>query len=332
MSMLRILAAALLGLALGAAPAGAQGVQKIKFMEVIHSLFYSPLYIASGKGFFKEEGLDFDFIAAQGSDKATAALLSGAADIVLAGPETAIYIANGQSPTKIKIFAGLTATDGTFIMSKEKMEKFDWSMLKGKTVLGWRKGSSPALYLEEILRKHGLDPEKDVNIVTNTAIPARVGAFMAGTADFGTFFEPDISAIEKAGKGYAIRNVGNDLGQIDYTVFLTRDDYIASNPKVVQGFTNAIAKAEAWVQTADPAEAAKVLAPYFPGVDADVLARAVVRHREANIWKKTPMVTPEAMTALQNLLVASAILKPEQKVAYDRIVAPQFAKAVPGAK
>jgi len=326
MKMLRRSVLACLALAMVSLPAAAQPVRKIKFMEVIHSLFYSPLYIAIGKGFFKDNGLEFDLVAAQGSDKATAALLSGAAEIVLTGPETAIYIQNGQSPTKIKIFAGLTATDGSFLMSKDKVEKFDWPMLKGKTVLGWRKGSSPALYLEAILRKHGLDPDKDVNIVTNTAIPARVGAFMAGTADYGTFFEPDVTAIEKAGKGVSLANVGNALGQIDYTVFAATDEFIAKDAAVVQGFTNAIAKAETWALTAAPKEAAAVLAPFFPGVGADVLEASFIRHRDAGIWKKTPLVTPEAITALQELLIASAILKSEQKVPYDSVVAAKFAK------
>ncbi len=317
-------------LAMLAAPGSADQPAKIRFMEVIHSLFYSPLYVADGKGFFEEEGIDFDFVAAQGSDKATAALLSGAADIVLVGPETSVYIQNGQSPEKIKIFSGLTATDGSFLVSREKVEDFDWQMLKGKTVLGWRKGSSPALYLEAILRDHGLDPETDVDIVTNIAIPARVGAFMAGQGDFGTYFEPDVTAIEQAGKGYPVLNVGNALGKIDYTVFAATDSYIADNPGIVQGFTNAIAKAQQWVRTADPETVATVLAPYFPGVSEKVIAATVTRHRDAGIWKTSPLVTPEAIEALQELLIASGILKPDETVAYESVVDASFAGAVPG--
>lgn len=321
-------AVAIGGAAVVAPPAAsAEPVQKIKFMEVIHSLFYSPLYVAHGQGYFKQQGIDFDLVAAQGSDKATAALLSGAADVVLTGPETAVYIQNGQSPEKIRIFAGLTATDGSFLVGREAQSGFAWSSLKGKTILGWRKGSSPAIFLDKVLKDNGLDPDKDVTIITNVAIPARLGAFMAGTADYGTFFEPDVTKIEAAGKGRALANVGAAAGKIDYTVFAARESYIKANPKVIQGFTDAIAKAERWLQTADPQEAAKALAPYFPGVSADEVAASVVRHRDAGVWKATPLVAPEAIAAMQDLLIASGVLGAGEKVAYEKIVDPAFATA-----
>lgn len=331
MGLRKIIAGALCAVALVTFPvaASAEPVQKIKFMEVIHSLFYSPLYAAHGLGYFKEQGLDFDLVAAQGSDKATAALLSGAADIVLAGPETAVYIENGQSPDKIRIIAGLTATDGSFLMGRTKQDNFSWESLKGKTILGWRKGSAPAIFLDKVLKDHGLDPGKDVTIVTNVAIPARVGAFMAGTADFGTFFEPDVTKIEAAGQGHAMANVGQAAGQIDYTVFTATESYIKANPKVVQGFTNAIAKSEKWLQTASPDEAAKVLAPYFAGVSEAELASSVKRHLAAGVWKSSPLVTPEAMANLQKLLIASGVLDAGKEVAYDKLVDPSFAKAAP---
>lgn len=305
-----------------------QPVEKINFMEVIHSLFYAPLYAAKGLGYFQAEGIDFDLVAAQGSDKATAALLSGAADIVLAGPETAVYIETGLSPDKIRIFAGLTATDGSFLVGRSKQDGFSWKDLKGKTILGWRKGSAPAIFLDKVLKDHGLDPDKDVTIITNVAIPARMGAFMSGTGDYATFFEPDVTKIELAGKGVSLANVGKAAGQIDYTVFTAKENYIKSKPKVVQGFTNAIAKAETWLQTVSADEAATVLAPFFPGVPTVELAKSITRQRDAGVWKTSPLVTAEATNALQDLLIASGVLEAGKKVAYDKIVDPSFARAI----
>ena len=64
-----------------------------------------------------------------------AALLGNIADIALIGPETAIYVQNSELPTKLRIFCGLTATDGYMLFGREKVDKFDWSMLKGKESL-----------------------------------------------------------------------------------------------------------------------------------------------------------------------------------------------------
>ncbi|MGY8635367.1 hypothetical protein RAD15_23085 [Bradyrhizobium sp. 14AA] len=66
-------------------------------------------------GYFKDEGLQVDYTASQGGDKAMAGLPSGSFDIARAGPETAIYVDSSQSPTKVKMFCGLTTSVGTFL-------------------------------------------------------------------------------------------------------------------------------------------------------------------------------------------------------------------------
>ena len=87
-----------------------------------------------------------------------AALLSGSADIVLAGPgDRHLRVLNSDSTTKARIFCGLTSTDGFMLMGRTKVDKFDWSTLKGKNILGFRPGSTPLLFLEEALRMNGIN-------------------------------------------------------------------------------------------------------------------------------------------------------------------------------
>lgn len=323
------LAAGLAAATFGWAPAAsrAQDVTHISFMEVIHSLFYSPLYVALDRGYFEEEGIAFDLVAGQGSDKVTAALLGGSVDIALAGPETTLYVETGKSPEKIRIFAGLTATDGSFLVGRSPVEgAFDWSTLEGKTILGWREGSAPALFLREALEGAGLDPDEDVEIITNVAIPARVGAFLSGVADYGTFFEPDVTKLEAEGL-HAQTNVGQAVGEIDYTVFIAREGYIAEHPGIVGGFTRAIARAESWIAEAPEAEVAASLVPYFPGVSPEELAETVRRHRAAGVWKTSPAITPEAVAALQTLLIDNGLLPEDTDVPFDRVVDPEFFEA-----
>jgi len=62
----------------------------VRFTEVIHSVFYGPQYVAQAKGFFADEGIDLTASTAQGSDRGTAALLAGTADIAMVGPETTV--------------------------------------------------------------------------------------------------------------------------------------------------------------------------------------------------------------------------------------------------
>ena len=109
---------------------------KITIAEVTHSIFYAPQYVALEKGFFKDEGLEVDLITTPGADKTMAALLSKDAQIGLMGPEASIYVYNqGQEDYAIN-FAQLTQKDGSFLVSKDYYENWNFDMLKGKTIIG----------------------------------------------------------------------------------------------------------------------------------------------------------------------------------------------------
>jgi NitT/TauT family transport system substrate-binding protein len=313
--------------------ADAKDLVPVRYEEVIRSVFYLPSYVALSKGFFKDEGLDVSMKTSWGSDKGTAALLSGNADIVLVGPETAVYIQKGESPEKVRIFCGLTATDGSMLVSRNKVESLDWKSLKGKTILSWRVGSMPALFLEHILRSNGLTPNKDVKIITNLAAPARHGAFASGTGDYATFFEPDVSMMETKGYGHFVTSIGREVWNVDYTVFMATQSFIAKKPRIVQAWTNAIYRAQKYSLEADPKVIAKEVVRYFPKVSVELIAQSIKRYRELSIFKTNPIVEPEAIKGLQDLLVEGRLLKEAERVKYEDIVITDFAKkAIDGSK
>ena len=126
-----------------ATQAVAQSPTKVRYEEAVRSVLYVPMYVALNQGYFKENGLSVSMKTSQGTDKGMAALLSNSADIVLIGPEATVYVANSESPVKPKIFCALTATDGFLLLSRKPIDKFNWSMLKGKSVMSFRPGSNP---------------------------------------------------------------------------------------------------------------------------------------------------------------------------------------------
>src|SRR5215470_14174412 len=298
---------------------------KIRYNEVVRSMLYAPAYVALAKGFFEELGMDVTLATAQGGDKSVAIMLSNQADIALIGPESAIYVQNSDSPTKIPIFCGLTSTDGFMLVGREKVDKFDWSMLRGKEILGFRPGSTPLLYLEAALRQNGLDPQKDVKLVNNVGIPARVGSWLAGQNQYAIFIEPDASQLELGGKAHFMASIGETVGFADYTTFMATDKYIGENKETLQNWTNAIAKAQKWTAAAPAAEIAKVLAPYFPGIAIPALTAAAERYRALKIWKLTPMIEPPAIEKFQNILVQGNVLEPSKRVKFADLVVAEFA-------
>lgn len=108
--------------------------------EVAHSIFYAPMYVSIEQGYFEEEGINLDLVTGFGADKTMTAVLSGEADIGFMGPETTIYTYNEGSTDYVINFAQLTQRAGNFLVAREEMPDFTWADLKGKEVLGGRKG------------------------------------------------------------------------------------------------------------------------------------------------------------------------------------------------
>src|SRR5262245_63580724 len=297
---------------------------KVRYSEVVHSLLYTPAYVALAKGYFEEAGLDVTMTTAQGGDKSLAIMVTNQADIGLIGPETAIYVQNSDSPTKIPIFCGLTSTDGFMLVGREKAAKFEWSMLKGKEILGFRPGSTPLLFLEAALRKNGLDPQKDVKLMNNVGIPASAGSWRAGQNQYAIFIEPDAAQLELDGKAHFMASIGETVGFADYTTFMATDKFIKEHPETLQSWTNAIAKGMKWTAEAPITELVKALEQFFPGVNPQAMSASAERYRRLKIWKTSPVIEPAAMERFQDILVQGHVLEPGKRVKFQDLVVTEF--------
>jgi NitT/TauT family transport system substrate-binding protein len=325
-AMLSIMMQALL--AIGIAGAAQAQQTKLRVSEVLRSQFYLPMYVALGKGFAKEEGLDVEVISAGGGDRAGALMLSGGSDIALAGPEVAIYIYNGETLDKPAIFCALTGTDGYFLASRQKIDKFEWSMLNGKKILGNRPGSTPMLYFSSLLRRKGVDEATIKDLITNIATNAREGAFLAGTGDFALFTEPALTKLEKAGRLHVIASIGKEIGRADYTVFMAKRSWLEKNAETAQKWTNTIARGMAFMRTASAAEIADAAAPYFPGFSKEDAIATIDRFRGsgAPIWSDGTEVDRDGLRKAQEMMVEGNTLPRDKVLAYETIVNTQFAK------
>jgi NitT/TauT family transport system substrate-binding protein len=304
-------------------PTTEKATQKVRFSEVIRSIFYAPHYVAMEKGFFEEEGIEVDMVTAQGSDKGAAALIADTADISLIGPETTIFIFNQHGDKTLKVFHQLTSTDGSFLMSRNKIDNFTWSHLAGKSVLGWRPGSAPQVVFNSLLLKNKVE---DVQVITNIAAPALAGAFTSGQGDFIQVFEPVASNLEKEGVAFFVTSLGKEIGNFPETSYVAEASYLKDHPKLVQGWVNAVSKAAQWINESSSEEAAKALLPYFEGASEESVIQSVERYKEQNTWMANPELTQEQFVTLQQVLLDNNLLRENQKVNMEDIADMTFAK------
>ena len=155
------------------------GKIKITLNEVTRSVFYSPQYVAMSKGFFEEEGLEIETVTGQGADKVMTAVVSGQVDIGFSGPEACVYVYNEGKEDYAVVFAQLTKRDGSFLVGREPEPDFKWENLRGKYIIGGRKGGVPLMTLEYVLKQHGLVPNVDLTVDTSIQF-AMAGAFTDG--------------------------------------------------------------------------------------------------------------------------------------------------------
>lgn len=236
---------------------------KVTLSEVAHSIFYAPMYVSIEEGYFEEEGIDLDLVTAFGADKVTTAVLSGEADIAFMGSESTIYVYRQNADDPLINFAQLTQRAGNFLVAREPMADFDWNDLKGSYVLGGRKGGMPQMVFEYVLKKHGIDPSKDLTIDQSIDFGSTAAAFSGGKGDFTVEFEPSATALETENAGYVVASVGEASGYVPYTAFSAKESYLEAHPEIIQSFTNALQKGMDYVNSHTPEEIAKVIQPQF---------------------------------------------------------------------
>ena len=296
----------------------------VRVNEVTRSVFYAPQYAAIAKGFFEEEGIKVELTTSQGADQVMAATLSGGADIGFAGPEAAIYVYNEGRENYCKVIAQLTKRDGSFLISREKDDNFNWEKLRGKTILPGRKGGVPYMTLEYVLKSKGLVPGEDLIFDNSIQFALLAGAFTAGTGDYVALFEPTATTLEKEGVGYIVASVGEEAGEIPYTVYFASGSYIEKNAETVQKFVNGVYKGLLWVKENSAETVAKAIADFFPDSDMELLITVVQRYKDIDAWNDSPFMKEEAFDKLQNVIEQAGEL--EKRAPYDKVIDNRFAE------
>lgn len=301
-------------------------LKTINVSEVTRSVFYSPQYVAIHEGFFQKNGIKIELTTGQGADAVMTSVLSNQVDIGFAGPEASIYVYNEGKEDHTQVFAQLTKRDGSFLVSKENTEDFNWNDLKGKTVIPGRKGGVPYMTFEYVLKKNGINPKTDLILDDSIKFDLMAGAFSSGSAEYVTLFEPTASMTEMQGKGYVVASVGEASGEIPYTAYFAKKSYINKNEDIIQGFTNAIYEGQQWVKEHTAKEIAESVQEFFPGTDLETLEAAIQSYKDIDAWNDTPILTKESFERLEEVMIEAGEL--EKQVPYEKLINNTYAEKI----
>ena len=178
--------------------------------------------------------------------------------------------------------------------------------------------------LEWVLRQNGIEPGEDVFIDTSIQFAAMSGAFIGGTGDYVSLFEPVALALEKEGYGYVVASIGVESGELPYTCYNAKKSFIENNPEIIQKFTNALYKGQIWVDENSSEEIAGSIIEFFPDTSMEDLTAVVERYKTQDTWSKNPILSKEAFEHLQDIIEEAGVL--DKRAPYEKLVTTEFAE------
>ena len=134
------------------------------------------------------------------------AVLTGQADIGLAGPEACIYVYNQARAITRSCSASSRSATGRFSSGARMCLQLGAAARQDRHRR--RAGGVPEMTLEYVMRQNGVVPGTDATVDTTVQFNMMAGAFTGGNGDFVTLFEPTATEVAQAGKGPSLRPSG----------------------------------------------------------------------------------------------------------------------------
>jgi NitT/TauT family transport system substrate-binding protein len=194
--MLSILFAIIMGLALaGGVQAQTKPLKKIRVGVPSVSMGNIIIFITKEGKLFEKYGLDAEVITMNGSGIASKALISG--NIEISPIATPTVISANLAGSDMAILAHTMPGVIHALMVKSEIKRPE--DLKGKKIAVSTRGSLTDFLVRYIAQKKGLNPDRDVTLITTGGDAERLTALQAGAVDGAAMSHPGYGRAERLG-------------------------------------------------------------------------------------------------------------------------------------
>lgn len=295
----------------------------LRLAEGLHGIFYTPQFVALNHGFFRDEGLDVHLTTGGSGPRLAEMVLNDEADIGLTGPMRALVVANrGQRLINIAEF---NSRNGFFLLGRRPEPDFKWTNLVGKTLISISEPPIPWLCTQYVLRRNGVDP-KQVNAILDLPLGEMADAFRSGLGDYIEQSQPNTEILSAEGTAHLILSMGETVGPLPFSCYVCRPDFLEKHPDIVERFLRGFYRSLKWVHSHRPGEIAEAAAPSFPGVDRQILEKAIARYLRQNTWPTDPILRKPGFEYLQDIALSGGAIP--HKYSYDEFVNTEIASKV----
>ncbi len=269
--------------AMAVAALGFAGAAEAGPVRVGHSTWVGngPLYIARDKGYFADEGVDFQDINIGDLKLRFAAAAAGEIDIILTTIDTMVlYLKNGDE--YVLLTGADTSAGGDGIVATKDINSIQ--DLKGKKV-AFNEGSTSQFLLDVILSENGMSED---DLVPVNMDPGDAGAaLIAGQVDAAVTWEPWLTKAKNSDNAHILFDT-KDRQDFITDFVMVRKEFLAEHPDDVAGFVKAWYKALDYYK-ANPKEAIDVMAQGSgdwlsdPAVFAETMAGVIFYDRDRSM-------------------------------------------------
>jgi NitT/TauT family transport system substrate-binding protein len=280
------------------------------------SAFYSPLIATIAGGFLREEGLEPRHSVAPPGKSAIAGLVDGSLQVAQSAPSQGFTpLEQGKAPPALH-FAQINEKDGFFLVGRKPGPRFDWRALAGRKVIVDR-GAQPLAMFRYACFRRGLD-FKAIEAVDAGSTEDMIAAFRRGEGDYVHLQGPAPQQLEHDGAGHIVAAVGEAVGPCAFSSLAATREWLQTG--MAQRFMRAYRKARAWVIAAPAAEIAKAEAPFFPGIDLQVLAATIASYQKLGNWSPHVEITRPAWEATLDIFLHAGLITRRHR--YEDVIAP----------
>lgn len=289
-------------------------MSKINIMALRHSVFYSPLLMTIAGGFFRDEGLEAEYVVATPENTVVDNINRGTCHVAQSAVATSFAELERGSKVNIVHFAQINSRDGFFIAAREPQADFSWDKLKGKKVLVDHFFQPMAMF------KFGLERQKldinDLEIIDAGDVAAIDRAFREGIGDYVHQQGPAPQQLEQDGLGYVVAAVGDAVGRVAFSSLCASRQWLET--EMAQAFMRAYRRSLSYVNNA-PAE--EIAAPafeanFFPGIDRKVLIHSVTAYQNLACWENDAAISIASYENLLDVFLSNGAIT--RRHAYDQ--------------
>lgn len=326
--------------ALGSLPALSQGARfSATAGQPTPSMNYAPQYIAVGKKFIAEEGLDLKLITSASGEKLREVIGAGQVQLALGDSSHPILLTNRGRPAKMLFAIDNRSALCNFVIRKDIYDKGVTSIEK---LADWKRpdGSKPVLaiaslgggqhvYISYLCERLGISDR--FVWLAGGGVRTMLGGLSSAKFDaIGALPNWMFEAVSQ-GWGVAVFDVSNDEswkkyigGPVPGTVGFALQSTIDNNPDLVQAYVNGVYRALRWMKSASESEIFQaVYDPFLKDFPEDVIKKEISFYR--------PLTSYDGLVDEAQFANAAPIWFREltrlQRVEYKDAVEPKFIKA-----